>query len=129
MATWKPGDRVICRVRHHRIVSTSALQYEEEKVFEIVGVDSNGYFLYVPDYYHLRDTVLITKITCVSLNILERFVDSQMIYILSSYVVGMHSELNGCLCKQCGEFYFFAQPNRGDGTLVCWSCRADPYRR
>jgi hypothetical protein len=31
--------------------------------------------------------------------------------------------LDGCICKSCGEFYQFAEPNQIDGTLVCWSCR------
>lgn len=128
MANLKPGDTVVCRVKHRKIVAASSIRYDEERTFEIISTDSNGCFLYIPDYYPLHDTIEITQSTILSLNILPRFIGSRLIYVLSSYIVRLGARLDGCLCVQCGEFYAFAQPNRGDGKLVCWSCRNDRYR-
>jgi formylmethanofuran dehydrogenase subunit E len=33
----------------------------------------------------------------------------------------------GCECAKCEEFYFFAEPNQPDGTMICWSCRSYPF--
>jgi hypothetical protein len=126
MSDLKPGDRVICRVRHHKIVSSN--KYEEAKVFEIIGTDNNGCFLYVPEYYALQDTIQITQEICSSLHILSRYIGSQLIYVLSSCIVGLYSRLDGCTCMQCKEFYHYAQANRGDGGFICWACRNNPYR-
>lgn len=35
---------------------------------------------------------------------------------------------DGCKCKCCHEFKYMASPNQPDGTLICFSCRQDPYR-
>lgn len=32
-------------------------------------------------------------------------------------------EMDGCVCKECKEFYPYAEPNQDDGTLICYSCR------
>ena len=31
---------------------------------------------------------------------------------------------DGCDCKQCKEFYPYAEPNQEDGTLICYKCRS-----
>lgn len=30
---------------------------------------------------------------------------------------------DGCECKNCKEFYPYAEPNQDDGTLICYGCR------
>jgi hypothetical protein len=34
---------------------------------------------------------------------------------------------DGMLCKKCKVFYEFAEPNQKDGSLLCYSCRNNPY--
>jgi hypothetical protein len=128
MGSLKPGDIVLCRVRHSKIVAPSSTKYDEDKTFEVLSSDESGYFLHVPEHYGLRGTIEITSSVASSLNILPRYIGSHLIFILGSYIAGVRSVLDGCLCIQCGEFYPFAQPNRGDGMLVCWACRSNPYR-
>lgn len=35
---------------------------------------------------------------------------------------------DGMLCTKCNSFYEFAEPNQEDGSLICYSCRNNPYR-
>jgi hypothetical protein len=35
---------------------------------------------------------------------------------------------DGMFCKQCRLFSQFAEPNQDDGTMICYSCRQNPYR-
>lgn len=35
---------------------------------------------------------------------------------------------DGMYCCKCRLFYQYAEPNQPDGTLVCYSCRSNPYR-
>lgn len=34
---------------------------------------------------------------------------------------------DGMFCKNCQIFYHFAEPNQSDGTLLCYSCRNNPF--
>jgi hypothetical protein len=36
--------------------------------------------------------------------------------------------LDGTFCCKCGIFYQYAEPNQDDGSLICYSCRDNPYR-
>ncbi len=35
---------------------------------------------------------------------------------------------DGMLCQKCKVFYEFAEPNQDDGSMICYSCRNNPYR-
>jgi hypothetical protein len=35
---------------------------------------------------------------------------------------------DGMKCQKCQTFYDFAEPNQPDGSLLCYSCRSNPYR-
>jgi hypothetical protein len=35
--------------------------------------------------------------------------------------------LDGMACKKCKSFYEFAESNQEDGSMVCYSCRNNPY--
>lgn len=34
---------------------------------------------------------------------------------------------DGMFCRKCRSFYKYAEPNQPDGTLLCYSCRSNPY--
>lgn len=34
---------------------------------------------------------------------------------------------DGMFCQKCQSFYEFAESNQSDGTLICYSCRQNPY--
>lgn len=35
--------------------------------------------------------------------------------------------LDGMFCRKCKTFYKYAEGNQTDGTLLCYSCRNNPY--
>jgi hypothetical protein len=41
-----------------------------------------------------------------------------------SFEEGIDSvESEGCVCKKCGDFFPFAEPNQEDKSFVCFACR------
>jgi hypothetical protein len=127
MTTLKPGDRVDCRVKASTIVSPYR-SYDEIKTFEIVAVDTHGCYLYVPHYYLLKGTTVADKYKCKNLGIDLKFLDENIIHIQENMIAGVQARLDGLSCVICKEFFPYAAPNRGDGALVCFSCRQNPYR-
>lgn len=127
MTRLKPGDRVDCRVKASTIVSPYK-NYDEIKTFEIVATDNHGYYLYVPHYYALKGTSVANKYRCNALGIDKKFLDENIVYIQENMVAHVHDKLDGISCRICREFFQYAAPNQPDGSLICYSCRRNPYR-
>jgi len=127
MAKLKPGDRVDCRVKEATIVSPYK-EYDDVLTFEVIGIDQYGYYLYVPPYYFIKKTFTVDKYQCKNLGVDPRFLDVQAHYIQENMILRINSVLDGMKCCNCEEFYSMAEPNQDDGTLICWSCRKNPYR-
>lgn len=127
MARLKPGDRVDCRVKQATIVSPYK-DFDDIITFEIVAVDKYGYYLYVPPYVTLKKTSKADKYQCKHLGIDKRFLDVDIIFIQENLICRISSILDGLSCSNCGEFHQMASPNQPDGTLICYSCRFNPYR-
>lgn len=127
MAKLKSGDRVDCHIKQATIVSPYK-DYDEVKTFEIVAKGIFGYYLYVPHHWVLNGTTKADKYQCKALGIDHKFLDERIIYISESMVYKVHTILDGMACKNCKEFFQMATPNQPDGTLICWSCRQNPYR-
>jgi hypothetical protein len=127
MAKLKPGDRVDCRVKNAIIVSPYK-NYDEIKTFQIIAVDAYGYYLYVPEYYALKNTLRISSRLSKELNIDLKFLNEQFVYISSDLVAQIRSIFDSVMCAHCKEFFPMAEPNQEDGTLICYNCRLDPYR-
>lgn len=49
---------------------------------------------------------------------------------LELYYLNLKSKKHpdGMFCRRCQSFYKYAEPNQSDGTLLCYSCRNNPYR-
>lgn len=127
MAKLKPGDRIDCRVKAHIIVSPYK-DYDEIKTFQIIARDKLGYYLYVPCYFLLKDTYTVTKYQCDNLNIDYKFIGEEFVYIQSNMISRINLVYDGLFCSKCSEFFQMAEPNQEDGTLICYSCRINPYR-
>lgn len=127
MTKLKPGDRVDCRVKASTIVSPYK-SYDEIKTFEVVAVDNHGVYLYVPHYYGLKGTFIADKQQCKTLGIDRKFLNEEVIYIQGNMVAAIHESIDGLTCKICKDFYRYAAPNQPDDTLICYSCRRNPYR-
>ena len=127
MPKLKPGDRIDCKIESGVIVSPYH-SYDEIKTFEIVAVERNGYYLYVPNYYSLKNTSIADEYRCRKLRIDKRFTNCEIIYISESMILALNSILDGKTCVLCGEFYQYAEANQPDGALICFPCRVNPYR-
>lgn len=127
MTKLKPGDRVDCRVKASTIVSPYK-SYDEIKTFEIVATDNHGFYLYVPHYYGLKCTSIADKYQCKALGIDQKFLDSEIIYVRGNMIAAVHETLDGLSCKICREFYQYSTGNQVDGSLICFSCRQNPYK-
>lgn len=129
MTKLKAGDRVNCRIKNGLIVSPYQGDYDEVHSFEIIGVDQFGYYLYIPSYFRLRDSVIIDDYACILLQINKKFVGEEIVYIQEGMIAQIQYRVDGCYCVKCGEFYHMAQPNQADNSLICWSCRHYPHYR
>lgn len=127
MTKLKPGDRVDCRVKASTIVSPYR-SYDEIKTFEVVAIDSHGIWLYIPHYYVLKGTKVADQWTVKNLCIDKRFMGENIIQIQEGMVANVQARLDGIACKICKEFFPYAEGNQEDGTLICYSCRQNPYR-
>ena|ERR1700676_5802334 len=65
----------------------------------------------------------LIKKTDVSIN-LPTLLDRLELYVLN---VKNKKLPDGCFCQGCQNWYQFAEPNQEDGTLICYSCRENPY--
>ena len=121
------GDRIVCKVRESAIVEAYTKDFDEKRVFEIIGTSYQGWYLYVPSYIVIKGSSLITKKNYQSLGINAKYIGEETVFITSSFVVKVEQILTGMLCKSCGEHFDYAEPNQPDGTLVCWYCRRYPF--
>lgn len=127
MTKLKLGDRIDCRIKSSVIVSPYK-DYDEIRTFQIIAKDKQGYYLYVPSYYTLKNTLKVDNRQSKQLGIDIKFLDEEFIYIQGNMVLRIHSILDGMNCSNCKDFYQMAEPNQEDGTLICYSCKQNPYR-
>ena len=120
------GDTISCRIRSSSIVGPYK-NYDEIKSFMIVAVDDHGYYLYVPHYYCLSGCVVANEYRCKNLNIDKKYLHEDIIYIKENMVAAVECKQDGLQCKICGEFFPYSVANQGDGSLICYSCRLNPY--
>lgn len=123
----KPGDRVDIRIKQSMVVSPYD-SYDEIKTFEIVATDTSGYYLYVPVYFHLKNSVKADSYRCKRLHIDKKFLDENICYIEEGLICRVRSVADGMKCSHCRDFITMAEPNQPNGTLICYACRVSPYR-
>jgi hypothetical protein len=139
MDKFKSGDRIECCVKHNNIINPYDSDYEEIITFEIIGTSSeyshysdysevSGYFLFVPCYRIIKDSVTVTSLLAKQKGINKKFIGEQVVFIQENLISKVSSLLDGLFCCRCHDFYDMASPNQSDGTLLCWSCRKYPYR-
>jgi len=123
----KQGDSVTCRISSAEIVSPYKA-YDEIKSFVIVAVDDRGYYLFVPNYMFIKNVIIADKYKCKTLGIEQRFLGEEIVYIAENMVASVERKQEGLHCKVCNEMFPYAKPNQDDGSLVCYSCRQNPWR-
>lgn len=127
MPKLKVGDTISCRVKFALIVSPYKA-YDEIKSFVIVATDDHGYYLFVPHYFTLKDSFIIDRYKIKNLGIDHKYLDENAVYIQANLVASVESRNEGVTCKVCKEVFPYAVANQDDGSMMCFSCRQNPYR-
>jgi hypothetical protein len=64
--------------------------------------------------------------------ITERIANIDLLTLVDRIEIFLENRRNrkhpdGMFCKNCQNFYQFAEANQPDGTLICYSCNNSPY--
>jgi len=122
----KAGDTISCMVKASAIVSPYG-SYDETCSFVIVAKDSEGYYLFVPCYQNLKNSVVADRYFCKKMLIDKRYLNENVVYISEKMIASIIKRDEGLNCANCREFVKWAEPNQEDGTFVCYGCRLNPY--
>jgi len=128
-----PDDIVYCRVRGNTIVPLSK-KWDGEIPFKVIGVSPDGfYILHVPKYYNIRHSWKIEPSHMDDCNIGIQYQGKKAVAVpiekVCKIIRKTPVEQDGMICSGCKKFYYMAEANQSDGTLICYSCRTNPYRR
>jgi hypothetical protein len=126
MARFKPGDKIDCLVKEGVIMKLD--DYDTILTFEVLAIGEYGYYVFVPQYYSIKNTVIINPARCTRYGISLRFLWEQMTHVTENLVYRLNREMDGMCCAKCGDFVLMAGPNRENGTMICYGCRSNPYR-
>src|SRR5271167_1608521 len=99
MVRLRAGDRIKCRVSAGTIVSPYS-DFDEIRTFEVLAVDEDGCYLYVPHYLFLKGAYLIDPSRARKLKIESRFHHELMTYIANGMVAGVESHMDGERCSR-----------------------------
>jgi len=128
VADYSPGDRIVCMIRDRAIINATEVLYDEIRIFDIIIPYAEGLILYVPDDAKLDDCMELNSFNCIRFNIDFKFMGCRAYYITGYKVFQVYSRIDGMCCARCKDFFSMAEPNQENGTMICYSCRANPYR-
>jgi hypothetical protein len=123
MPSLAPGDSVVCRVKLGVVVNLFE-EWDEEVIFDIVSVHSEGYMINVPENVYLKDTIYLTKENYSKFSVDKKFVGATVYYTTDMRIVRVYKKIDGMCCGVCKTFNSMAEPNQPDKkSFICWSCR------
>lgn len=125
---FKIADEVIVKIRNSHIVDRYATNFDKLQTLEIVALFESGYFVYIPQDEFVKDSVKIELYNHKRFNVPTRYIDSYVCFINDDRIVRLYHRRIGMKCRHCNEFYQYAESNQANGTLLCWSCKQNPYR-
>lgn len=117
------GDTVSCRLYGSEVVSCYAASYDNEKHFEVIQCDSQGYYIRIPNYMFITDSVKVDSYNYKNFALDKRYIGDSILYITNMKIRKIVSKLDGKTCEKCLEFFPKAEGNQPDGTMICWVCR------
>ena len=122
MAKLKPGDRVDCRIKDHVIIDPYEDDFRETRTVEIIGTDYNGYFLFAPDYFNLKETIRIDPHEAKDHHIDDRFLGERMVYIKEGMISQINYVFDGMYCSECKKYFLQVISNTYNNGFICWEC-------
>lgn len=128
------GDHVVCKVKEGFI--TARHEKSDSKItLTIVGkliLDENTweYVAYVPIYEvgQIKSTFKIRPELARRYGLDSKYIGESAITLRKNNITRISHRPDGMTCSNCDEFYDKAEANQEDGSLICYSCRQNPYR-
>lgn len=128
------GDHVVCKLRSGSLAARHE-KSDDRITLTIAGrimLDENTweYVAYVPQY----EAGLIKSVFKIRPELAKRYgmhpkyVGESGVTLRKNNIIRISHRSDGMQCCKCDEFYDKAEPNQEDGTLICYSCRQNPYR-
>ncbi len=125
------GDKVYTKIAGATIISKTSNQYDAILSFNIIGIGLKDEFcvIYIPEYYRIKDRFQLQEKQLDEYLIDKEYLFKNAIAIWDSHIVSIQrAGVDGMFCEHCKLFIPWAQSNQPDGTLLCYSCRANPWR-
>jgi hypothetical protein len=126
------GDTVVCRVRGNSIVSGGAPKWDAELEFKVIGYSfvDEFYIIFIPRYYDIKNSWVIEDGDLAEHCIKKHYKGKKGMAVQMDKIFKVKTPNNrdGVFCVKCGRFYDYAEPNQEDGTMICFSCRSNPYQ-
>jgi len=123
-----PGDQVVCLIRDKAIVNASDIEYDLKAIFDVLITYAEGLILYVPCDLSLDDCMFLNAYNCDRFGLDRKFINSLAYYITEYKVYEVYQQIDGLCCARCKDFFPMATGNQTNGTLICYSCRQNPWR-
>lgn len=127
------GDHVVCKTRD-RILVTRFEKHDGKMTFTLIGrhiieLNSWDYVAYIPEYEatSIRGAFSIRPTFAEAYGIKKKFIGDLALIIRKSNIVSIAHKADGMSCCKCDTFCMMAKANQKDGTLICYSCRQNPY--
>lgn len=124
----KTCDTISCMIRDALIVNPYE-KYDEIQSFIIISKNNEGFYLFVPHYFNLKDSYVLEQNKSKRLQIDKKYIGENIVYIQNRMVGSIISIYEGLTCSVCKEVCPWAEANQPDGnTFHCYNCRSNPYR-
>ena len=127
------GDEVTCKIKGNSIVDCTDTNFDVKLQFKIIGYSfiDEFYILHIPRYYNIENSWQIERKNLIEFSIKKKYLYQNAVAIKQFKIFAYNKKdtnQDGMNCSKCNNFYHMACSNQPDGTLICWSCRANPYR-
>ena len=75
------GDVVRCHIKDNEVVACYATQYDYTKDFTIIHCDLRGYYIRIPSYLFIKDSIKLDSYNYKTHNIDKKYLDDYVLYI------------------------------------------------
>lgn len=128
------GDHVVCKTRDGVLVARHE-RSDAKLTLTVIGrqlIDDGvwEYVAYVPEYESgtVSSCFRIRPQFAENFGIQKKYVGELGLTFRRNNVMRLSYRADGLSCSKCEEFFRMAVGNQEDGTLICYSCKQNPYR-
>ena len=123
------GDRILARRKGKQIISKNDDDFDELIRVTIIGKSDDHYLGHLAGPYDIKTAWLAGEDDLAIYGFDEKYLMHVVIFLNEDKIDGFQTDSDdGMNCSCCDEFNIYAGPNQPDGTMICWSCRQNPFR-